>query len=64
MIQFCFSLVFWPLVVFQCIFRGFGIGVGEGGQAIQVLKAREDEATVKVSGSKSKSVDDVVTPVK
>lgn len=35
-----------------------------GGQAIQVLKAREDEATVKVSGSKSKSVDDVVTPVK
>lgn len=30
-------------------------------QAIQVLKAREDEATVKVSGSKSKSVDDVVT---
>lgn len=40
-------------------------GSGGGGrQAIQVLKAREDEATVKVSGSKSKSVDDVVTPVK
>lgn len=38
---------------------------GSGGrQAIQVLKAREDESTVKVSGSKSKSVDDVVTPVK
>lgn len=39
-------------------------GSGGGRQAIQVLKAREDEATVKVSGSKSKSVDDVVTPVK
>lgn len=37
---------------------------GSGGQAIKVLKAREDEATVKVSGSKSKSVDDVVAPVK